>query len=121
MDEDIVERLTVDQRAAGIAYNATGAWWNSLTDGLRKALKSGNLSMLEYAFKAGVKAGLLAEADEITRLRGEVERQTGILAAAREEVMAFLHRAEGAEAEAASLRERATRLIVAADYALEQW
>ena len=50
------------QEVARVTGNALPAWWNSLTDVRRHALKSGAASMMEAAFKAGVDAALLSAA-----------------------------------------------------------
>jgi hypothetical protein len=50
--------VTLDQRVARITYEGAPAWWNSLRDTHRHALKTGSLSMLNEAFAAGVRAAL---------------------------------------------------------------
>ncbi len=49
---------TLEQIAAGIAFDERGRWWNSLTDLRRWTLSRDKSAMLEEAFLAGVMAGL---------------------------------------------------------------
>jgi hypothetical protein len=54
-------KLTADQQVARIVQNGLSTWWNSLTDSQRHGLKDGRLSMMEWAFEAGVRAAAHAD------------------------------------------------------------
>ena len=48
----------VDRQAARLRHNECPRWWQSLSDTHRKALKNGNLSMMDEAFEAGARAAI---------------------------------------------------------------
>ena len=67
--QETVEQVAdLKQIAAQIRFNGAGKWWASLTDTHRKALKSGNLSMMDEAFEAGAIAALSRPSTEAEAL-----------------------------------------------------